>query len=427
MISPKVFFVSLSLSLLISFPPFPFSLFLYYSLPTTLHRGGTSDPYVEVKLLAPEIKTWVEMSHKTEIVSKTLNPRWQAKNEVLWMPPSLNMVLVFVVWDFDNVGFDDFMGELILPLKALNPYHVYDRWHPLKTRDNKTRAKGELRVLISFMPHGERFHNVSLPFHPEDERGNSIENGEAGKRKGKEKAGDKKKGPRTDYPHLPTTFTTVEEVYLDPIMWGAFLSCVKSQMCGELTVYYDEISRLKQSLHTERLIYGTKEWKKRCNMIFHKYIKDGAGEEINISAREKQRITLEVYGKEGYKKGKKRQKDSNVDGASSALDDDGSEAVLDTCPVSIFDESYHEVTRLLNTNCLHKFIEGDFLRDGRFVAHWASCIRNFESRPDMQFGAIQALLDGMRPEDRAKLHLRGSAHQHQRRQRREQSNNGSSD
>lgn len=72
-----------------------------------MDRGGTSDPYCELRLLHPPedgVGSGAAASaeddhfvHQTEICPTTLNPEWYAKNEVIWMPKTKRMVLNVVV------------------------------------------------------------------------------------------------------------------------------------------------------------------------------------------------------------------------------------------------------------------------------------------------------------------------------------------
>lgn len=76
--------------------------------------GGKSDPYVSVKLgLAQEMKT--------DVKSRSLNPRYDATFDLLVYERSVE-VMEFSVYDRDSgPGDDDFLGECELPLSVLVP------------------------------------------------------------------------------------------------------------------------------------------------------------------------------------------------------------------------------------------------------------------------------------------------------------------
>ncbi|OUM62853.1 hypothetical protein PIROE2DRAFT_20742 [Piromyces sp. E2] len=118
-------------------------------------NSGTSDPYVKVFLRGKEIK-------ETGKVKKTLNPIW---NETFTVPISerMNNKLVFRVYDWNQIGKADFIGEAEVPL-----YEVY-HGEPIKVtiplyKSNKNSEKvacGDITLGLDFQPaiHNVRMHN----------------------------------------------------------------------------------------------------------------------------------------------------------------------------------------------------------------------------------------------------------------------------
>jgi calmodulin len=124
---------------------------------TAMDFGGTSDPYVRVKLLGRKTLRkgkfkWVVLDQrKTKTVDKSLNPEWGATFEFAnprrfgsgWLK------LVFEVYDADDLGADDLIGECSLPdLSFLEEGDgSYDDWEQLFAEDGD--EAGELCVHIS--------------------------------------------------------------------------------------------------------------------------------------------------------------------------------------------------------------------------------------------------------------------------------------
>jgi Ca2+-dependent lipid-binding protein len=75
--------------------------------------GGTSDPYVVIKL-GPE-------SAKTSYKSRTCNPEWGEEFDLLCHDVEIQTVTLSV-FDYDAVGSDDLMGMCELILTALPPH-----------------------------------------------------------------------------------------------------------------------------------------------------------------------------------------------------------------------------------------------------------------------------------------------------------------
>ncbi|ORX49323.1 hypothetical protein BCR36DRAFT_328417 [Piromyces finnis] len=118
-------------------------------------HSGTSDPYVKVMLRGQEIK-------KTGVIKKTLNPIW---NESFTVPIAerMNNKLVFEVYDWNQIGKDESIGQAEVPL-----YEVYDS-EPINIKlplykPNKNNEKiscGDITLGLNFQPaiHNIRMHN----------------------------------------------------------------------------------------------------------------------------------------------------------------------------------------------------------------------------------------------------------------------------
>ena len=253
------------------------------------------------------------------------------------------------VWDYDQVGYDDFMGEIMLPLEGLTGPQVYDSWRKLQPRfKHHDHVSGEIHIQCAFIPTGSKIHNVSIPC---NSYASSIE--------------------------------SIDSIISNPVMWGAFIGCVKKNLCEELSDFYSEIMLVRYEQERGRLVIGTDAWNAKCHEIYHRYIKNGADKEINISASEKTKIKKKMY----------------------ADDDKMCKEVKEGVEDSVFDDAHKETKKLLNTNFFKKFIEGHWVSDGLEVGQWTASFQNFAEKPDIQTGAVQWLINSLTPEQRKKLVL----------------------
>lgn len=108
-------------------------------LPAT-DANGLSDPYV---ILGDEKQRRL---HKTRVVNKSLNPRWDESVDVNVTGPTN---IVATVWDNDLIGEDDFVGRTSLKLDPVhfNDYLPREYWLDLDTRG---------RLLVRVSMEGER-------------------------------------------------------------------------------------------------------------------------------------------------------------------------------------------------------------------------------------------------------------------------------
>ncbi|KAI0870038.1 hypothetical protein GGS24DRAFT_125605 [Hypoxylon argillaceum] len=102
--------------------------------------NGTSDPYVVL------VDEYQKRLHKTRIIMRTLNPRWDESVDVT-VSSALNIVAT--IWDYDTFGDHDFVGRTSL---KLDPIHFSDYlprefWLDLDTQG---------RILLRISMEGER-------------------------------------------------------------------------------------------------------------------------------------------------------------------------------------------------------------------------------------------------------------------------------
>ena len=237
----------------------------------------------------------------------------------------------------------------MLPLEGLSDSQVFDSWRKLQPRfKHHDHVSGAIHIQCAFIPTGSKVHNVSIPC-------NSY----------------------------ASAVSSIDDIISNPMMWGAFVGCVKKNLCEELSDFYSTIMRVRYEQERGRLVVGTEAWNAKCHSIYHRYIKDGADEEINISASEKKKIKNNLY----------------------AEDDKKCETVKEGVEDSVFDDAHKETKKLLNTNFFKKFMEGAWVGDGVEVSQWAASFDNFAEKPDVQTGAVQWLINSLTPEQRNKLVL----------------------
>ena len=114
----------------------------------SMDHNGFSDPFTVV-IFNDNKKD----SQTTEIIFKTLNPVWAAKEFTFRVVSSLTDTLKFVVWDFDKIGLNDFEGQVTVPIAAAaaKPNEPLDSWIPLVNKKGKAdKDRGELHVTITF-------------------------------------------------------------------------------------------------------------------------------------------------------------------------------------------------------------------------------------------------------------------------------------
>ena len=116
-------------------------------------RGGTSDPYCQVKV--------EKQLFKTEIVKKSLNPVW---NETFDFSARVTTkVLVFEVYDYDMIGGHDFLGgiELDLPALEFDAGAHKPTWYDLTSLNRSETVAGSLRVSINVKRVAVEFEDIT--------------------------------------------------------------------------------------------------------------------------------------------------------------------------------------------------------------------------------------------------------------------------
>jgi len=106
--------------------------------------NGFSDPYVWIY-----IDRETEPRYKSQIIKKTLNPAWEelvTLDRVL-----LGTKLTFMVWDYDHLKQDDFLGKLVFKLTSfLDLDHEIFALQPRHLKD--TDITGDLILSLKFAP-----------------------------------------------------------------------------------------------------------------------------------------------------------------------------------------------------------------------------------------------------------------------------------
>ena len=131
-----------------------------------LGKRTTSDTYVKVQI-------GNTLVGKTKVAPKTLNPLWKSEFSYVLgadsaahifeqqrgdTPSQLSAVLT--LWDHDNIGADDAMGTVVVPLDPLNGN--ISQWFPVGTGSGNAfckNAKGEVEVKITY--EGQQMKDVS--------------------------------------------------------------------------------------------------------------------------------------------------------------------------------------------------------------------------------------------------------------------------
>lgn len=106
---------------------------------------ASSDPYVKVYDTSTD-----KLIYTTAVIKKNLNPVWNEVVDVVVDPTrEWPEIYRFEIWDRDLLSKDDAMGQVIVHLKVsdLGDSKTIDKWYPIT--GPPTKAKGELRVVVS--------------------------------------------------------------------------------------------------------------------------------------------------------------------------------------------------------------------------------------------------------------------------------------
>lgn len=96
-----------------------------------MDANGFSDPYCLVSLKPDAAFTPL----RTRTIGKTLNPKWKEVFELSGVPPIatlLRQVLHVEVWDWDQIGADDFIGSIDINMDRYNIIAGIDTWVELQ-------------------------------------------------------------------------------------------------------------------------------------------------------------------------------------------------------------------------------------------------------------------------------------------------------
>jgi hypothetical protein len=109
--------------------------------------GGSSDPYITISVLESDIdkKAKLPKLGKTSTIMKNLNPDWGKSNdgfgEELGSFVPRNCKLHLECYDYDSVGSDDLIGEVIIDTSTLKPEAGEYQWYNLMKIDMKKGKK----------------------------------------------------------------------------------------------------------------------------------------------------------------------------------------------------------------------------------------------------------------------------------------------
>lgn len=110
-------------------------------------RGGTSDPYVKIKV--GEAK-----SMKTRTMEKDLNPTFEEEFRIMeW---DTNEALVASVWDWNRITGDTFLGQINMP-HPTNPSGVTAGTFELKAREASQDVSGTMTIEVTDVLQVQRY------------------------------------------------------------------------------------------------------------------------------------------------------------------------------------------------------------------------------------------------------------------------------
>lgn len=89
-------------------------------------------------------------SYKTKVIKKTYTPKW---NEQFTFPAAPNSILSVTLYDYDEVGTNDYFGKLDIAINSLAPGLVADQWFKITPKKGIKKA-GELHLVLHYAPAG---------------------------------------------------------------------------------------------------------------------------------------------------------------------------------------------------------------------------------------------------------------------------------
>jgi hypothetical protein len=60
----------------------------------------------------------------------------------------LSGYLIVDVWDHDNLNQDDFLGQVMLPLRDIPVFNPHEEWYPLTRRSAKEKVSGSILLEV---------------------------------------------------------------------------------------------------------------------------------------------------------------------------------------------------------------------------------------------------------------------------------------
>eukprot|EP00824_Muranothrix_gubernata_P009272 TRINITY_DN21846_c0_g1_i1.p1 TRINITY_DN21846_c0_g1~~TRINITY_DN21846_c0_g1_i1.p1 ORF type:complete len:1314 (+),score=387.07 TRINITY_DN21846_c0_g1_i1:460-3942(+) len=103
--------------------------------------GGTCDPYAQL--------TFEGQQEKTDVCKKTLAPKWN--KEMTFSVGNVESNLVVSIFDWDQVGDHDHVGDVTLPLKDFLSGDSVDRWFKLQPKGKKKEVKGDIHLALRYV------------------------------------------------------------------------------------------------------------------------------------------------------------------------------------------------------------------------------------------------------------------------------------
>ncbi|KAL9937202.1 hypothetical protein V8E36_003611 [Tilletia maclaganii] len=107
-------------------------------------RNGKSDPYVKYRLNGKEFG-------KTKTIKKTLNPQWDEKFDEISVPSRVAAESILEVYDFDQLGAADNLGNAVLDLSDLEPFQSVEKTLQLTGKGANTEPS-TITVRLVFRP-----------------------------------------------------------------------------------------------------------------------------------------------------------------------------------------------------------------------------------------------------------------------------------
>ncbi|GAM17920.1 hypothetical protein SAMD00019534_010950, partial [Acytostelium subglobosum LB1] len=103
--------------------------------------NGKSDPFFVIQFAGEKV-------YKSEVIKKTLNPRWDESHNLVIRASQSAYTIKFDIWDWDKITSNDYIGEIELDVPALSR-GTLDKWYPVKKKEKTDR--GEIHLVSNFI------------------------------------------------------------------------------------------------------------------------------------------------------------------------------------------------------------------------------------------------------------------------------------